>query len=74
VESKPPVIKSRSEQFIEIRLGEDLESILRRLYHDEGMTQGAIALRWGVSRATVNRWMFKYGIDSRHVPQIEEVA
>lgn len=38
---------------------------LRRLYHDEGMTQGEIADRFGVKSNTISEWMSRHGITTR---------
>lgn len=48
--------------------GEDLykdEDRLRRLFHEEGLTQSEIAEKLGCSHGTVSNWMRKYGIETR---------
>lgn len=38
---------------------------LRRLYHDERMTQDEVADELGVSTTTIRRWMKRLGVESR---------
>lgn len=38
---------------------------IRRLYHTEGLTQSAIATHYGVSKATIRRFLSKNGIPFR---------
>lgn len=39
---------------------------LRRLYHDEDLTQAEIGDRHGVSHQIVSRWFSHYGIETGH--------
>ena len=57
--------KSRLEQLIERRQGASIETLLRRLYVAEGMTQDQVAETLGVGRDTVWAWMRKYRIPTR---------
>lgn len=61
-----PILKSRQEQLVEIRFGEPVEALLRRLYIEEGLTQEQIAERLGVGRRSIIRWFGKYGLVGRH--------
>ena len=58
-------IKGPAAQIIEARYGESLTTVLRSLYHDEGLSQQAVADKLEVDRATVVRWMKRYGIATR---------
>lgn len=57
--------KSRAEQLVEARRGASVETLLRRLYVDEGRTQEQVAEELGVGRDTVYAWMRKYRIPTR---------
>lgn len=57
-------IKGPVEQVVEARFGMDLPALLLSLY-EEGLTQQEIALHLGVNRATVIRWMKRYGTRPR---------
>ena len=59
------IFKSRAEQAVEARYGEPVAAILRRLYHDDGLSQEEIADRLGTSRSSVIRWMATYRIPTR---------
>lgn len=59
------IFKSRAEQAIEARYGEPVAGILRRLYHDDGLSQEEVADRLGTSRSSVIRWMATYRIPTR---------
>lgn len=41
------------------------ESILRDLYHHQGMTQAEIAEKFGCTKPTISKWMGKHGIETR---------
>lgn len=58
--------KSRQEQMVEARFGEPVDVLLRRLYHEERLTQEEVADRLGIGRSTVVRWFGKYGLIGRH--------
>jgi hypothetical protein len=58
-------IKSRAMQIIEGRLGEALDTYLRREYQDKGRTTREIALDLGVNGSTVTKWMERLGIEAR---------
>lgn len=59
------VLRSRQEQLIEHRFAEPMDTLLRRLYHGEGLTQAQIAEQLDASVKSVNRWMVKYRIPTR---------
>ena len=59
------VIKGRTEQIIEATYGKPLPDVLRSLYHDQGLSQQAVADKLEVHRASVGRWMKLYGIATR---------
>lgn len=50
---------------VEERLGEPIEVVLRRLYHEQGMTLAEVAAEFGVDATTVSRWMASLGIEAR---------
>lgn len=59
-------IKSRREQVVSARNGgREVPDLLRELYVDEGLSQDEVALRLGVHRQTVVRWMEQFGIPTR---------
>lgn len=60
-----PVLRSRQEQLIEHRFAEPIDTLLRRLYEGEGLTQAEIADRLDTSQRTVVRWMAKHRIPTR---------
>jgi len=60
-----PILRSRQEQLIEHRFAEPMDTLLRRLYVDEGLTQAQIAERLDAGHRSVVRWMVKYGIPTR---------
>jgi DNA-binding GntR family transcriptional regulator len=60
------IFKSRAEQAVEARFGEPVETVLRRLYFDERLSQEQVAERLGVGRQTVIRWFAKYDLVGRH--------
>lgn len=60
------IFKSRAEQAVEARFGEPVDVLLRRLYHEERLSQADIAVRLGVGRSSVIRWFTKYGLVGRH--------
>jgi DNA-binding transcriptional regulator LsrR (DeoR family) len=59
--------KSHAQQLVELREGRPLADALHDLFVTRRMTQVAIADRWGVSRATVARWIEETGTDPRKV-------
>lgn len=58
-------IKTRAEQLVEMRHGQPVEALLRRLYVAEGMTQEEVAKALGIGQRTVIRWMAAYQIPTR---------
>jgi transposase len=48
------------------------EEELRRLYHDEGLTNREIADELGVSETTVTEWRRRHGIEAREPPTGED--
>ena len=58
-------IKSRAEQLTEQRHGAPVEVLLRRLYIEQGQSQGQVAQTLGVGRDTIAEWMAAYGIPTR---------
>ncbi len=58
-------LKSRTEQLVEQRHGASVESLLRRLYVSEGLSQDEVARVLGVGRKAVIRWMAVYSIPTR---------
>jgi transcriptional regulator with XRE-family HTH domain len=59
------IVKSYVEQRLEHQHGVTVETLLRRLYVTEGMSQEQVAQTLGVSRMSVYLWMRKYGIPTR---------
>jgi hypothetical protein len=57
--------KSRAEQLVERAHGASVETLLRRLYVTEGLSQDQVAATLGISRWAVIAWMKKYGIPTR---------
>ena len=57
--------KSWAEQMVEARHGASVETLLRRLYVEQGMTQVDVAITLGVHRTAVLGWMAKYSIPTR---------
>lgn len=58
-------IKSRTEQLAEARHGASMDTLLRRLYVVEGLSQDKVAEVLGVNRKHVIRWMAEFGIPTR---------
>lgn len=58
-----PVLKTRAMQVVEIAHGEPIDSLLRRLYLTDCLTQAEIAERLGLNQGTVSRWMREVGIE-----------
>lgn len=59
-------IKGYREQAVSLRNGgREVPDLLRELYTEQGLSQEGVAVRLGVSRATVMRWMVEYGIPTR---------
>ena len=65
VAGNPPPLKSRREQLIEHEHGATVETLRRRLYVTEGLSQEQVAETLGVSRDAVVAWMKKYRIPTR---------
>jgi DNA-binding transcriptional regulator YiaG len=57
--------KTFAEQRVEARHGASAETLIRRLYVEQGLTQVEVAAALGVSRQTVLDWMSKYRIPTR---------
>jgi DNA-binding MurR/RpiR family transcriptional regulator len=68
------LIKSRAEQMVEAREGRPVPALLQELYVRRRMTQAQIATELGVSRATVIRWMTRYGFVGRHPREFQQEA
>lgn len=69
--------KSAAEQRVEATHGATVETLLRRLYVTEGLTQAEVAATLGVGREAVVNWMVKYRIptrDRRAIAAAEAVA
>jgi DNA-binding transcriptional regulator LsrR (DeoR family) len=47
---------------------------LRRLYHDDGLTQSEIAHRFGIDDSTVSYWFTKFGIETGYSTHSEGVS
>lgn len=58
-------IKSRTEQLVEQRFGEPVETLLRRFYGEQGLSQAEVASKLGVGTRTVIRWMAQFKIPTR---------
>ena len=59
-------VKSRQEQLVSARNGgREVSDLLRDLYEVQGLSQEEVALRLGVHRVTVVRWMAEFGIQTR---------
>ncbi len=69
-----PPFKTRAEQRIEAEYGEPVETLLRRLYFDDRLTQQEVAVRLRVGHSTVIRWFGKYGLEGRHPREMRTVA
>lgn len=48
------------------------EDVLRRLYHEEGMTQAEVAEELGCAESTVNRYVHKYDLDVNDIGSTNE--
>lgn len=66
--------KSAAEQRVEAAHGASIETLLRRLYVAEGMTQQQVADTLGVGREAVIGWMVKYRVPTRDRRAIKAVA
>lgn len=53
---------THAQQLIELRTGRVVRDLLREMYVDRGLSQGAIASELGVSRMTVAMWLREFGI------------
>lgn len=69
-----PIIRTAEQQRVEHEHGAPIESLLRRLYVDEGLTQPQVAAVLGVSTRSVIRWMRDCGIPTRDRRAIKAVA
>lgn len=59
-------VKSRQEQLVSARNGgRDVPELIRELYEVDGLSQEEVAVRLGVHRVTVVRWMAEFGIQTR---------
>lgn len=58
-----PIFKSRAMVRMELKLGRALEVALAEEYASKTTTQ--IAEAWGVSNATISRWLKELGIEAR---------
>jgi transposase-like protein len=67
-----PIFKSRAMVRMEQRLQRPLEVALAELYTTKTTTQ--IAEEWGVSNATISRWLKELGIEARLQGQRPPVA
>lgn len=61
--SEKPMFKSRAMLRMERKIGRALEVALPEAYSTK--TQTEIADEWGVSNATISRWMEELGIEAR---------
>lgn len=57
--------KSRTEQILEAKHGQSIDTLLRRLYVTEGLTQEEISKVLGIARPTVSEYMARYRIPTR---------
>lgn len=48
---------------IEVRLGEDIEQLLRRLYYQSDLTLAEIASQLQIPIGTLGGWMVRLGLD-----------
>ncbi len=60
-----PPLKTKGMQLIEQQIGEPIEVALHRLYVSNFLSQEEIAVKWGLDRATVSRWMRDFRINTR---------
>lgn len=58
---------TRGMLIVEARLGESLESYLRRRYEDNGLTTSQIAAELGLNNGTISRWLAHFGIEARYL-------
>lgn len=47
---------------------------LRRLYHDDGLTQEQIAERFGIDDSTVSYWFGEFGIETGYTTDADGVS
>jgi hypothetical protein len=59
------ILKTKTMQIVEYRLGEPIELYLRRRYIDEGETLATIAADLGLVAPTLSRWLAALGIEAR---------
>lgn len=57
------VDKSPSQELVEIRTGQEIETLLRDLYVTRRWTDQEIADHVGVARATVRTWRAQLGVN-----------
>jgi hypothetical protein len=60
------IFKSRTEQRIEAEQGGDIADILRRLYHERGLSQAEMGLLLGVHRTTVVELMQRHHVETAY--------
>lgn len=65
VDSTTTPTKTRPMLRVEERMGEPIEDVLNRLYHEQGKTMPEVAAILGVDAGTVSRWMAALGIEAR---------
>lgn len=54
---------THAQELVTLRTGRPVDEALRELYIDDGLSQVAIAERWGISRNTVAMWLREFGIE-----------
>lgn len=68
------VFKSREEQAVEARYGQDIAAVLREMYHERRLSQAAMAAELGVNRTTVVDWMKRHRVPTGYNRGAEVVA
>ncbi len=63
--AQPLRFKSRAQQTVEAKFSESVETLLRRLYVEQELTQEQVARALGVGRQTVIDWMADHDIPTR---------
>lgn len=56
---------THAQEAVRLRTGKEPADLLRELYVEERLSQGEIADRIGISRATVAMWLREYGLLGR---------